>query len=492
MVMQPIAVPRQELERALGNPRVVKAIENALAQTVDNANAVEGLGAAAAILVGPSAALPSGRVLTAGQGIAFTDSGPGGTFEARVASSGVAAGTYGSASQVSRITFDVMGRATAADAVTIAITALQISNSTATGRALLTAADAAAARAAIDAQQANANLSAIAGLVTAADRVIYWTGAGTAALATFTGFGRTLVASADAAAARTALDVPSRSGADASGTWGISITGNAATAATAVALSSNTAYVVQRSTILSSARDSATTSGIYPVDYGASSSTMVTFLPAITTSTDAVQFEVFNTGGFNYRNRLNGTTWNGWRTVVNTDAAQTLTNKIADALELIGITNLSGGRIKFPATQIASSDPNTLDDYEEGTWTPAFGATTTGPTLTYGTRTGRYTKIGNLVTCFFSVAVSGLTSAGSGVLTLSLPIAADNAGSFYPGTVAVSYATGFATRRPTGGYPVGSALYLTGENGAATIDELTVAQLSGSMLFTGIITYFAA
>ena len=28
--------------------------------------------------------------------------------------------------------------------------------------------------------------------------------------------------------------------------------------------------------------------------------------------------------------------------------------------------------IIFPATQNASSDVNTLDDYEEGTWTPAF------------------------------------------------------------------------------------------------------------------------
>ncbi len=45
-----------------------------------------------------------------------------------------------------------------------------------------------------------------------------------------TTFMQGVLGSADAAAARTALDVPSRSGGNASGTWGISISGNASTA----------------------------------------------------------------------------------------------------------------------------------------------------------------------------------------------------------------------------------------------------------------------
>lgn len=48
-------------------------------------------------------------------------------------------------------------------------------------------------------------LAAIAGLTSAADTVPYFTGLGTAALAAFTAFGRSLVAAANAAAARTAL-----------------------------------------------------------------------------------------------------------------------------------------------------------------------------------------------------------------------------------------------------------------------------------------------
>lgn len=48
-----------------------------------------------------------------------------------------------------------------------------------------------------------------------------------------TEFAQTLLGSADQAAARNALDVPSRSGGNASGIWGIAISGSAATASTA-------------------------------------------------------------------------------------------------------------------------------------------------------------------------------------------------------------------------------------------------------------------
>jgi len=58
-------------------------------------------------------------------------------------------------------------------------------------------------------------------------------------------------------------------------------------------------------------------------------------------------------------------------------------------------TPSSGIGIKFPASQSASSDANTLDDYEEGTWNAAAiaGANVTGTSFSEG----RYTKIGNIV-----------------------------------------------------------------------------------------------
>ena len=45
---------------------------------------------------------------------------------------------------------------------------------------------------------------------------------------------------------------------------------------------------------------------------------------------------------------------------------------------------------------------NTLDDYEEGTWTPLFKATSSNPTISYDTQLGFYTKIGNLVFLTFA------------------------------------------------------------------------------------------
>ena len=48
--------------------------------------------------------------------------------------------------------------------------------------------------------------------------------------------------------------------------------------------------------------------------------------------------------------------------------------------------------ITFPATQVPSADANTLDDYEEGTWTPSIGGT-----ATYLGQAGFYRKIGSLV-----------------------------------------------------------------------------------------------
>ena len=57
-----------------------------------------------------------------------------------------------------------------------------------------------------------------------------------------------------------------------------------------------------------------------------------------------------------------------------------------------GSTSATGIGITFPATQSASSDANTLDDYEEGTWTPTLGGT-----ATYNAQAGTYVKIGRLV-----------------------------------------------------------------------------------------------
>ena len=64
----------------------------------------------------------------------------------------------------------------------------------------------------------------------------------------------------------------------------------------------------------------------------------------------------------------------------------------------------------------------TLDSYEEGTWTPEYTGATSAGSYTYTTQTGVYTKIGNRVTVDFKLLNITDSSVGSGnVLITGLP-----------------------------------------------------------------------
>jgi len=91
-------------------------------------------------------------------------------------------------------------------------------------------------------------------------------------------------------------------------------------------------------------------------------------------------------------------------------------------------TPSSGTGIMFPATQSASGDPNTLDDYEEGTYTPSVTGSTSGGPFTFGTQSGYYTKIGREVKVSMFMSHNSTISLG-GAYKISLPFTvADYAG----------------------------------------------------------------
>jgi hypothetical protein len=91
----------------------------------------------------------------------------------------------------------------------------------------------------------------------------------------------------------------------------------------------------------------------------------------------------------------------------------------------IGVGNAtpaaSGAGITFPATQSASTDVNTLDDYEEGTWTPTI--TPLSGSLTAYTSSGTYIKIGKLVSLSFAVSITTAGTAASVMQVSNLPFA---------------------------------------------------------------------
>lgn len=124
------------------------------------------------------------------------------------------------------------------------------------------------------------------------------------------------------------------------------------------------------------------------------------------------------------------------------------------------------GQIRFPAAANPSTDPNTLDDYEEGTFTPTLTAATTAPSgVTYTIQDGRYTKVGRLVLIEGRVAVSSLGSGGSGIAGIgSLPFA-------------VGSVIGFTTQMRHSGFSVSSGAILSA---LAQGNGLYLQQLSNS------------
>ena len=100
------------------------------------------------------------------------------------------------------------------------------------------------------------------------------------------------------------------------------------------------------------------------------------------------------------------------------DSSGNLLVGITSARSNAGDVQVSKG-ISFPATQSAQSDANTLDDYEEGTWTPTFNANLTAAAA-YAK--GRYVKIGSMVWVTYAFRV-GTVSGGNDVEFGGLPFA---------------------------------------------------------------------
>lgn len=85
---------------------------------------------------------------------------------------------------------------------------------------------------------------------------------------------------------------------------------------------------------------------------------------------------------------------------------------------LLDASGASAGQIKFPATQNASANANTLDDYEEGTWTPQIGGS-----ATYSLQTATYTKIGELVRIRMDFQINSI-GTGSTTTVTGIPFVA--------------------------------------------------------------------
>jgi hypothetical protein len=113
------------------------------------------------------------------------------------------------------------------------------------------------------------------------------------------------------------------------------------------------------------------------------------------------------------------------------------TNGITTPAMGVGNQSPSNAGIKFPGTAVASSDANTLDDYEEGTWSAVVSDGTNNATMGAGGNIGTYTKIGNMVNIrgYFEISSKGSISGGLRITGLPFKVAAlsrNHAGTSFP------------------------------------------------------------
>ena len=130
----------------------------------------------------------------------------------------------------------------------------------------------------------------------------------------------------------------------------------------------------------------------------------------------------------------------------------------------LGPVSLTAGQLQFPASQNASSDPNTLDDYEEGTFTPTVIGSTLAGVGTYTQQKGVYTKVGRLVTV--NVWLQWTAHTGTGNMSFSgLPFTIQNTSGNYGG-ISIGYVSNIALT-------AGNVIYGLTEFGTTNV---TVAQ----------------
>jgi len=93
-----------------------------------------------------------------------------------------------------------------------------------------------------------------------------------------------------------------------------------------------------------------------------------------------------------------------------------------------GTATANGIGITFPATQSASSNANTLDDYEEGTWTTTTASTTNISGITL--QQAKYTKVGRMVTIdgYFDATIASANSLTYFSFTIPFPLISTTAG----------------------------------------------------------------
>ncbi|MNS28870.1 hypothetical protein D3C72_608580 [compost metagenome] len=287
----------------------------------------------------------------------------------------------------------------------------------------------------VESSPTNANLVAIAGLTGAADTGFYFTGVGAMATFALTPVARALLDDTTVAAQRASL------GSTAVGD-AVFIAANSAAARTAIGVVIGTDVQAFDSDLAALAAN--VTNGLWArTGTGTGSARTITGTANEITVTNgdgvagnptislpasiSLAGKTVTNGGSVTTVDINGGTVDGAVIGGASPAAGTFTTTSQTTATVSTSINLTGGQIAFPAVQVPSANANTLDDYEEGTFTPTITFGTPGDlNVVYSVQTGTYTKIGRLVHFWVNLTTTTFThTTASGALLISgLPFAA--------------------------------------------------------------------
>lgn len=150
---------------------------------------------------------------------------------------------------------------------------------------------------------------------------------------------------------------------------------------------------------------------------------------------------------------------------------------------------LERGKLRFPAAQLASSNANVLDDYEEGTWTPivSFGFGTTG--ITYSIQGGYYVKVGQMVLIQLRTIFTAKGSSTGNARISGLPFNCTSVTGQAYTPVTWGYYAGFtALPTPTGYIETGNADINLMFHGATAVGAISDASFTNTsdMIITAV------
>jgi hypothetical protein len=180
------------------------------------------------------------------------------------------------------------------------------------------------------------------------------------------------------------------------------------------------------------------------------------------------------------------------RTITLPDETVSLTGAPAGLDDVGGVARATSGLLFNGDTAAA----NALDDYEEGTWTPAISASSS-PTVTYNNQYGWYLKIGSLVHIGMWIEIASI-SGGSGDVFVTLPFtsAAHNYGVGGWAGNRMSNDQSLSGSRTDLSFSISSSqnfMKLTQSGGSSGNTQWTngvsTTQISGNSEFSGIMTF---